>query len=72
MKKFQIFKSDGKPETIEAERVIFTKKKDGLSIKFLIGNKVTIKYSKVILLIEISPEIVQEQTPKQNIYGDDE
>jgi len=57
MKKFQVFKSDGKPEIIEADRVEFTKKKDGLFLKFFIGQKVTLKFDKVIGLLEILPEV---------------
>ena len=57
MKKFQVFKSDGKPEAIEAERVEFDKKKEGLTLKFFIGQKITSKIPNVIGFFEILPEV---------------
>ena len=57
MKRFKIFKSDGTSEIIEADRVEYIKKKDGLFLKFFNGKKITLKFNGVVCLLEISPEI---------------
>lgn len=58
MSKFQIFKSDGKPEIIEADWFEHKKTKRGLDVKFFIGKKVKIKYSNVMMVIPVPLEAV--------------
>jgi len=58
MKKFIIYKSDGKSETIEADRAEWKKTKGGLFIKFFIGRSVKLKFSEVIFFMEESPAII--------------
>lgn len=58
MKRFIIYKSDGKSETIEADRAEWKKTKEGLFIKFFIGRNVKLKFKGVILLVEDSPAII--------------
>ena len=70
MKRFKICKSDGTSEIIEAERVEYTKKKDGLFLKFFTGRKVTLKFDGVVVLLEINPEIIHS-TKVQNENQDD-
>ena len=58
MSKYQIFKSDGQPEIIEADKVEHQRTKKGLRVKFFVGNKVKITYENVLILVPVPAETV--------------
>lgn len=70
MKKFRIYK-DKKSQIVEADRVEWKKDSTGLAVKFFIGKKVSVKFSDVACLVELSPEIVPVKI-KEKTYLDED
>lgn len=65
MKKFRIFKADGKQQYVNADSVEWKRGKTNLHLKFSTGKKVTQKFDDAILLVEVSEPII-ESSPAQN------
>ena len=65
-RKFKIWNADGKPQTVEASTVVWSKEKAGLKIRFDKQKPIT----GIVCMIEISEPQVIEESPKWEDEGD--
>jgi hypothetical protein len=72
MKKFKVFKSNGKSEIVEANRVEWERKSDGLLVKLFNGNKVAAKFKGVVCLVEVSNKLIISAIKPENENQDDD
>jgi hypothetical protein len=70
MKKFRIYK-DGKSQIVEADKVEWKKDNLGLTLRFLIGKKASVKFIGVTCLVELSPEIIPVKIPERSYLDED-
>lgn len=63
IKTFRLWTSDGEPKDFQADRVEFTKYKDGMKVLLFTGKK-SVKLSGVLALTEVMPPIVIERKKK--------
>ena len=65
-RKFKIWHADGKPQTVEASTVVWSKEKSGLKIRFDERKHVV----GIVCMIEISEPQVEEAPPKPDYDSD--